>query len=96
MQNNKPKISEVYYNEIGDNVISAEECGDFYFLHNLLNHDDAINKAYEKYFENIMHIKNDMIGRLKEDKVFPRDPKINESGIMISSLKNRAVLLVEY
>lgn len=90
------KISEVYYKEIGPEICDPVETGEFYFFYNLLGVDDRFQEGYEQHEIKQLDIRNQVLRSAIDAKEIARHPKVNTTIFGLSSLKDSAVLVVEY
>lgn len=90
------RISEILYEVIDPNICSIREAGEFYYHYNLMGLDDNLNKDYERYELSQVKCRNTVIGNALKQGHCPRHPKTNTTIFGVSSLKNKAILLVEF
>lgn len=90
------KICEVYYKEIDPNICDPVETGEFYFFYNLLGVDDRFQEGYEQHEIKQLSIRNRVLRNTMDAHEIPRHPKVNTTIFGLSSLKDSAILVVEY
>jgi hypothetical protein len=87
------KISEVYYKVIDQKVLDIRTTGEYYYHANVGTLNDKFFEEYEKYEYSQMNLKNQLI-KEEKDKINERlNP--NRSSLAISSIHNKAVLMIE-
>lgn len=86
------KISKVLYKEIDPKKYDVDDVGEFYFHHNLIGLSDDSTADYENYQMKQHQMKQQLIREMDEnEKIKARHP----TTIGISTMKNRAILLID-
>lgn len=89
------KISDVFYTDIHKNDCTIMQAAEFYYYYNLID-KPCILPEYEAYEENQINIRNKILGEAINNGKLQIHPKTNTTIFGISSLKNKAILVVEF
>jgi hypothetical protein len=90
----KTSICNVYYEELPN--IDPKETSRFYYLYNHFKMNEEIQKEYEDYETNQIHIRNRIISNAIKNGRIPNHPKMESTIFGVSSLKNVSVIIAEY
>lgn len=90
------KIREVLYEVLDPSECTIREAGEFYYHYNLMGADESLNEDYIRYEESQINCRNRVIGNAVKQGMFPRHPKTDTTIFGVSSLKNKAIIIVEF
>lgn len=89
------KISNVIYEIVNPAVYDTYEANKFYWYHNLLGLNEAIDNEYVEYQEQQINVRNNVVKQIQDD-----NPNIklvlNNSIFGTSSRSKNVVMIAEY
>ncbi len=89
-------ITEVLYKEIDPKVCDPIQVGEFYYYYNLLGMNNDIDHGYEDHERKQLNIRNSIIKEIIQNNETPSHPIVNSTILGLSSLRDNAILVVEY
>lgn len=89
-------ISECYITDIDPSICDPNEVSRFYFLYNLLGLTDEIDSRYIDHEYKQVNVRNRIISDAIKNGMIPKRPNVNSTILGLSSLRDSAILVVDY